>query len=262
MILAGLNDPNGKLGNYVVTTNNGVLSVTNALLTVSANSTNKTYGQALVFAGTEFSVGGLVSTDFVSGASLSSAGAGAGAAAGSYGISVSNAVGDAGLTNYLISYAGGTLTVGAPGVVTITSIVLTNPNQAKITGTGTAGVVYTIQASSDLINWQTIGTATATNGVFIFIDPNIASFSKRFYRATLAVTPPGKITITSIGLTNVNHSLIIATGSVDVIYTIQASPDLITWQTIGTATAGTNGMFNFQDPNIASFSRRFYRIKL
>src|SRR6185369_2008832 len=39
-------DPGGKLGNYVITTNNGTLTVTNALLTVTANSTNKIYGSA------------------------------------------------------------------------------------------------------------------------------------------------------------------------------------------------------------------------
>jgi len=59
-------------------------------------------------------------------------------------------------------------------------------NQALITGTGTAGVIYMIQASSDLINWQSIGTATAgANGVFSFEDSNIASFNSRFYRVVL-----------------------------------------------------------------------------
>jgi len=72
-----LNDPSGKLGNYVVVTNNGTLTVTNALLTVGATNRSKVYGQTVVFGGTEFNVSGLVNTDAVSGASLSSAGAGA-----------------------------------------------------------------------------------------------------------------------------------------------------------------------------------------
>ena len=185
-ITVGLNDPNGKLGDYVVTTNNGVLTVTNAVLVVSADSTNKVYGQGLTLAATEFTVSGLESTDAVTSATLSSAGTGAGAAVGAYAIAITNAVGDSGLTNYQISYVPGTLTVGAPGIVTITSIVLINMNQALITGTGTAGVIYTIQASSDLINWQSIGTATAgANGVFSFEDSNIASFNSRFYRVVL-----------------------------------------------------------------------------
>jgi hypothetical protein len=185
-ITAVLSDPNGKLGNYSVTTNNGVLSVTNVLLTVSANSTNKVYGQTLNFAGTEFMVSGLVSTDEVSSASLSSAGAVAGAGVGPYGIGISNAVGDVGLTNYLITYVPGTLTVTPPGKVTITSIVLIDKNDALITGSGNAGVVYTIQASSDLIHWQSIGTATANGtGVFEFDDSNVGNFPRRFYRVIL-----------------------------------------------------------------------------
>jgi len=63
---------------------------------------------------------------------------------------------------------------------------LIDVNDAQLTGTGTAGVVYTIQTSSDLINWQSIGTATADlNGVFNFQDSNIASFNSRFYRIML-----------------------------------------------------------------------------
>ena len=104
------------LGNYVVTTNNGVLVVTNGLLTVSATDQSKGYGQVLVFDGNEFVVSGLVSTDVGTSASLSSAGSVGGAGVGPYAITVTNAVGDDGLTNYLISYVDGTLTVGTPGL--------------------------------------------------------------------------------------------------------------------------------------------------
>jgi hypothetical protein len=239
--------------------------VTNALLAVAANSTNKVYGQGLVFAGSEFTVSGLVSTDSVTGASatLASTGTNAAAAVGSYAINITNLVGESGLTNYSVSYVSGVLTIEPPGKVTITSIVLTDPNHAQITGTGTAGVVYTIQASSDLINWQTIGTATAgTNGVFNFQDSNITNYPYRFYRVVLTVTPPGEATITSIVLTDPNDAQITGTGTAGEVYTIQASSDLINWQTIGTATAGAYGVFNFQDSNIASFNSRFYRAKL
>jgi len=73
--------------------------------------------------------------------------------------------------------------MGISPLPAITSIHLTGLTNALLTGTGTAGVAYTIQASSDFINWQTIGTATAgTNRVFVFIDPNIISFKSRCYR--------------------------------------------------------------------------------
>src|SRR5271156_96655 len=102
--------------NYAISYSNGVLSVTNAPLVVSANSTNKAYGAQLNFAGTEFTAAGLGSTDYVTSASLASLGSGTNAGAGSYAITVTNAAGSAGLTNYLISYVAGTLTVGKAGL--------------------------------------------------------------------------------------------------------------------------------------------------
>ncbi len=110
---------NGTLSatNYTFTFTNGTLTVNPAPLTVSANSTNKAYGQVLVFAGNEFTTAGLVNTDTVIGATLSSAGAAGGAGVGSYAVGVTNAVGP-GLTNYVISYTDGTLivTLGTPVV--------------------------------------------------------------------------------------------------------------------------------------------------
>jgi hypothetical protein len=79
---------------------------------------------------------------------------------------------------------------------------------------------------------------------------------------SLAITTVSPLTITSIVLTDVNHAVITGTGTAGVVYTVQASSDLINWQSIGTAAAGVNGVFNYQDSNIASFTNRFYRIAL
>ncbi len=48
--------------------------------------------------------------------------------------------------------------------------------------TGLEGRNYTIQASTDLVIWADIGTATATTGTIQFTDPNAAGFRQRFYR--------------------------------------------------------------------------------
>jgi hypothetical protein len=45
---------------------------------------------------------------------------------------------------------------------------------------------YTIRASSDLINWTSIAVLANTNGVVNFVDPNSASYSRRFYQAIVA----------------------------------------------------------------------------
>ena len=52
---------------------------------------------------------------------------------------------------------------------------------------GTPGVTYRIQASTNLVNWQDIGTSLAnTNCIYTFTDTNTASHPHRFYRT---VTP-------------------------------------------------------------------------
>jgi hypothetical protein len=77
-------------------------------------------------------------------------------------------------------------TVAPPVQATLNSIQLLVRNRAdhaRLTGTGQAGVTYTIEASTDLVNWQAIGTVTAgTNGTFQVDDPKMEQFTKRFYR--------------------------------------------------------------------------------
>ena len=80
--------------------------MTPATLTVTANNRTKTYGQSVVFAGTEFTTSGLVNSHTVTSVTLTSAGAMATAAVGSYDIVASAAVGT-GLSNYTVSYHNG-----------------------------------------------------------------------------------------------------------------------------------------------------------
>lgn len=109
------------LGNYTIAYGNGMLSVTPAILTITANNRTKTYGQSASFAGTEFTAVGLVNGDTVSSVSLISSGAASTATvAGSpYNIFLSTAVG-IGLGNYTIAYANGTMSV-TPATLTITA---------------------------------------------------------------------------------------------------------------------------------------------
>ena len=100
------------LGNYTISYVNGGLTVGAAALTITAESTSKTYGQTVTLTGTEFTESGLVNGDTITGVTLTSAGAAATApVAGSpYTIVPSGAVGT-GLSNYTISYVNGSLTV-------------------------------------------------------------------------------------------------------------------------------------------------------
>ncbi len=93
--------------------NTSTFEVGQKALTVTADNQSKTYGDSFTFDGTEFTTSGLVSSDAVSSATITSAGAAATATVdGSpYAINISSASGT-GLANYDISYVAGSFAVG------------------------------------------------------------------------------------------------------------------------------------------------------
>ena len=147
-------------GNYAITYTNGALTVNTAPLGITANSRGKTYGQTVVFAGTEFTPTGLQNSETVGSVMLTSAGAAATASvAGSpYNIMPSAATnGTFTPGNYAITYTNGTLTVGQ-AVLTITA-----DNTNKIVGETLtfAGTEFT---AGGLQNSETVGSVTLTSG--------------------------------------------------------------------------------------------------
>ena len=104
------------INSYLPVTNTVSINVLKAPLTITANNTNKVYGQTVTFAGTEFASSGLVNSDTVTSVSLTSAGAGAAATvAGSPYPIVPSAATGTGLANYTINYANGTLAITKDG---------------------------------------------------------------------------------------------------------------------------------------------------
>ena len=101
---------------YDVTYVKGTLTVDKLAIDVTANSFNKTYGDAYTFLGTEFSTSTLANSDVKISATLSSAGAAASAIADSYDILISDVLIEDGSGNdvtasYDVTYVKGTLTV-------------------------------------------------------------------------------------------------------------------------------------------------------
>ncbi|HEY3861892.1 MAG TPA: leucine-rich repeat protein [Verrucomicrobiae bacterium] len=154
--------------NYVITYNNGQLAVSLASLVITANSTNKNYGTAINFAGTEFAVHGLANGDTVSSVTLASAGAAANApVSGSpYFIFPSAAQPSSLSGNYSISYATGQLTVGAVPL----TITANNTNKNYGNKLNFAGTEF---ASSGLVAGDTISSVTLTSAG----TPSLASVS-------------------------------------------------------------------------------------
>ena len=66
-------------------------------------------------------------------------------------------------------------------VPTLTDPVRINPNIFRFTVNGLAGQNYTIQASSNLVNWNSIRTTNAPADVFV-IQLNLATNSHSAYR--------------------------------------------------------------------------------
>jgi len=118
--------PTGLYSNqqgYDISFANGVLTVDKAALTVTANNASKTYGQAISFAGTEFTSSGLQNGETIGSVSLASAGAAATAnVSGSpYSITASSASGGTfSAGNYTITYQNGSLTI-SPAALTVTA---------------------------------------------------------------------------------------------------------------------------------------------
>ncbi len=186
---------NALAGNYSIP-GTGTLTITPAPLTITANSTSKTYGSTLTFAGTEFTPAGLLGGQTVGSVTLTSTGAPATATvAGSpYAIVASAATGGTFTpSNYTISYTNGVLTV--------------NPLPINVTGTrvydGTTGVTGTILTITDKVNGDTValtgnGTLSAKDvgnrtitalGTLTLTGANASNYTTVGYTSSVTVTP-------------------------------------------------------------------------
>lgn len=135
---------NGSASNYNITYANGSLSINQANLTITANSTSKVYGQTLGFTGTEFTSTALKNSETLTGANLTSSGVAATAAVNggtNYTIAINNATGANGFvaSNYNITYTNGNLTVnpaplGIAATGTYSGTTLVNPSSYTLTG--------------------------------------------------------------------------------------------------------------------------------
>ncbi|PYJ05480.1 MAG: hypothetical protein DME95_03925, partial [Verrucomicrobia bacterium] len=150
------------LGNYTITYHVGHLTVDAKGLDITANDRTKTYGDMVIFAGTESGSAGLVNGDTVTSVTLTSAGAAATAGVGGspYDITPSAAIGT-GLGNYTIAYHVGHLTVNRKDATVAAD------NKTKTYGddnpTLTATVTGTV--NGDTLNYTLATTAVKFSGV-------------------------------------------------------------------------------------------------
>jgi hypothetical protein len=171
------------LTNYSVTLSNGSLTVDPAGLLITALDTNKTFGETLVFGGTEFMAMGLQNGDQVTATDISSSGAAAGASAGVHPIAVTNAVGS-GLANYAITYVAGSLTVILPPQdFSITSITAAD-GIATVTWQSVSNITYQLQYKTNLLqtNWTAVVPSIVASGPSASMTNAVDADEQRYYR--------------------------------------------------------------------------------
>jgi filamentous hemagglutinin family protein len=250
--LTGINVNDGNSGaNYALTLVNNTTSTINpAPLTLTANTTTKSYGQTVSFAGTEFTSNGLKNGETVGSVTLTSTGAVATATvAGSpYSILPSAATGGTfSASNYTVSYVSGSLSLSL-GTLTITA-----NNASKTYGQTTtfAGTEFT---SVGLQNGETVGSVTltssgavATAGVagspysITAFGATGGTFDPLNYRIGYA---PGSLTISPASLTYVANTASRLVGAAEPPFsgtvTGFVNSETLAGATTGALTFGTN----------------------
>ncbi|MGE3190080.1 MAG: MBG domain-containing protein [Vicinamibacterales bacterium] len=215
-----------NLGNYDITYFAGTFTVTQRPLTVTADSQAKTYGDAVAFVGTEFTLGGsgLVNGDTLTAVSLASAGAPATASvAGSpYAITPSAAVGT-GLANYAISYVDGVLTV-APRAIAVAA----DP-QTKVYGEIDPALTYQVTSGS------LVGGDALTGAVARVAGEDVGTYA--IQQGSLTAGPNYALTFTGANFTITPRPLTVAADPQSKIYG-EVDPALTYQITAGTLFGG------------------------
>jgi len=166
-IVGGTDQFNYHLLNNVNTFNNATTAdITPKPLTITANDITKTQGTEYTFDGTEFSNSVMIGNESLATVSLTSDGAASGAGEGSY-LIVPNAPIVAGpnttLSDYVMSYINGTMTVGASGNVNLTGYVMYDPYTGN--DEPMEGMTVTIRDESNDILYTAV---TDGNGMYQF----------------------------------------------------------------------------------------------
>jgi LPXTG-site transpeptidase (sortase) family protein len=192
-IIATLNDPNNRLGNYTLTNNTGTLTVTRRPLVATPDNKNKVYGDVFTaFTGT---ITGIQNGNPIT-ATYASTGAPAAAAVGPY--SITATLNDPGgfLPNYAVTLNTGTLTV------TRRDLVVTPADKTKIYGdvfTAFTGTITGIQ-NADPITAAYASPGAAANATVAgspytitatLVDPanRAGNYNVILNTGTLTVTP-------------------------------------------------------------------------
>jgi hypothetical protein len=128
---------------------------------------------------------------------------------------------------------------------------------------GQVGSNYEFQASTDMVHWTAICEFTCTNSPMTLTDPMAGNYKCRFYR----VGPAGAPQALSLGIGlpkawTTNGLQLALCGPLGSNYLIQASTDLVNWQTLTNFTTLTISPLYFCDSAATNYNHRFYRARI
>src|SRR4029077_685612 len=115
-----------------------------------------------------------------------------------------------------------------------------------------------IQASTDLVHWQSISNLLATNIPMQLIHADAALYPQRFYRAQQIAIQPAILQFIKTNNT-VSFTL---TGEAGRNYQLETSTNLTSWTPLQNILF-TNSTMSFSDPNAnaSGVPSRFYRLR-
>jgi len=146
--------------------------------------------------------------------------------------------------------------------VSLSSIGFSPNGGFQLSVSAQVGQSYTLQASTNLVNWISILNFTCTNSLMNVVDQQAKNYNRRFYRlaqGTLLVpVSPVVLGFGSSQPWSANGLSLMLQGPIGSNYQIQASTDLLEWLPI-TNFVITNAPFYFNDPASTNYIRRFYR---
>jgi hypothetical protein len=129
----------------------------------------------------------------------------------------------------------------------------------QLTVFGEMGRNYTLQASTNLVNWVPLFNFACTNWTMYLADPFATNYLFRFYR--IGPLTSGFRLQLGLGsdrpLTSNGFELSL-TGPAGLNYRVDASIDLVNWIVL-TNFVSTGATMNFRDSAATNFSQRFYR---
>ena len=246
---------NGSASNYNITYVNGTLTITQANLTITANSTSTQYGLGTNLTAVGYTTSGLANSETIGSVALASNGSAATSNAGSYNITASGASGgNFTASNYNISYANGTLTV-TPANITVTAA-----NQSRAYGeanptTGNvsvSGALYNGDTIASTANVSTTATVTTAAGQTAnlsatanFTNGSSGNYNISYVNGTLTITQ-ANLTITA-NSTSTQYGL--GTNLTAVGYTTNG---LANSETIGSVALNSSGSANTS--NVGSYN--------